>query len=41
MKKLSVVLAAGLLSLAIAFTLTAQEKKAMKEVTVTGEIIDT
>jgi hypothetical protein len=44
MKKLSVVLAAGLLSLAVAFTLTAQEKKAMKEmkeVTITGEIIDT
>jgi len=40
-KKLDVVLAAGLLSLAIASTLSAQEKKAMKEVTITGEIIDT
>ncbi|MBI4535326.1 MAG: hypothetical protein HY708_03545 [Ignavibacteriae bacterium] len=41
MKKFFVVLTAGLLGLAIVFTLTAQEKKAMKEVTITGEIIDT
>jgi hypothetical protein len=41
MRKPFIVLAAGAVALAAAFTLNAQEKKAAKEVTVTGEIIDT
>ena len=41
MKQFSIILAAGLLSLAATSALVAQEKMAMKEVTVTGEIIDT
>ena len=41
MKKLLVVFAAGLIGLALTFNLFGQEKKAMKEVTITGEIIDT